>query len=134
MNARQIIEEAVDPKRVMRQMLSPLERLLHQIQREEEIEATPHEDSWKPGQRVRRIRHGVFGARPYGGNPNDIGDLGTITRFHRRLPEPAHAEYSVVWDRHQLGADFTDHRYAEAIPGEFDQLDQWGHPPVRRAH
>lgn len=128
--------EAESPKRAMRAITDPdsLEAQLRRIKREEEIEATPREDSWQPGQRVRRIRHEAFGPRPYGGDPNDIGDTGTIIRFLRRLPDPQRAEYVVSWDRRQLGSHWTDHSRAEAIPGEFDQLDQWGHPPVRRAH
>lgn len=131
-SARQVIE-AETPKSVFRRISDPndLEAQLRRIQREEEIEATPHEDSWGPGQRIRRTQHNVFGARPHGGNPNDIGDTGTVVRFLRRLPEPARAEYMCYWDRHPISSEYTDHNRAEAIPGEIDQLDDWGRPPVR---
>jgi hypothetical protein len=136
LKTRHFLREAESPKRAMRAITNPddLEMMLKRLKHDEEVENTPRDDSWQPGQRVRRIRHEVFGPRPFGGDPNDIGDTGTIIRFLRRLPAPQLAEYVVSWDRRQLGSHYTDHRRAEAIPGEFDQLDQWGHPPVRRAH
>ena len=117
--------EAESPKNTFKRITDPtnLEQQLKRIQREEEIEATPREDSWARGQRIQRTRHGPFGPRPYGGDPNDIGDLGTVLRFLKREPDPRRAEYLVRWDRNQLGSHYITHRDAEAIPGEIVNLD-----------
>lgn len=127
MNAWQIIE-AETPKKTFKRMTDPedLEAVLRRYQHQAQLDDTPRPDSWVRGQRIRRIRHNVFGARPHGGNPNDIGDLGTVIAFHGRKPDPERALYTCRWDRHEISAEYVTHRDAEAIPGEVVPVDGLG--------
>ena len=99
--------EAEDPKGFLKHHVADMDikAFLAKIA----LDDTPHEDSFKSGQRVQRTKHNPFGARPFGGEPNDIGDLGTIIAFHGRKDEPYHALYTVRWDRHPIGSEYCDH-------------------------
>jgi len=110
---RHLFLEAEDPKAFLKKTAPDIE--FQQLLRKMELEDVPWPDSFKPGQRVRRTRLSPFGARPHGGNPNDIGDLGTIVAFHGRKDEPEHSLYTLRWDRYPIGIEYCTHRNVEAV-------------------
>ena len=107
--------EALDPKQVLRKQ--GLDWKIKELLANIALDEVPPEDAFKEGQRVRRTQHNPFGARPFGGNPNDIGDLGTIIAFHGRKDEPKHALYTVRWDRNPISSSYCDHTNVAAAEG-----------------
>lgn len=96
-------------------MLRDLDVRLADLIAQHDQENEPWPDSFKEGQRVRRTQHNPFGARSFGGDPNDIGDLGTVVRFIARRTRPERALYLVKWDRRPLGVDYMHHNALEAV-------------------